>query len=1008
MPGISDTLELDIQPALSAVDQLGLAITSTMAAAAVSLQGDISSALADVLGNIEANITADVTADTSEAATALADLDAETVDVPVEADTVAAQADISALDAETVVAPVSADTSEAVAAIADLSSEPVEVAVEANTGDAKEQLSGLAESSKQGAEGLGALSVAGLGVESSALKATAGFAGFVGVLGEFAHEALNADATNRRFISVFENEAEQVDKIDIAGLNTDFDSLTLSIGANADSLKASITSFGAMQKAVGASVPEAGALAEQFGVLADYLSVSNPKLGTADEVAQRLTASLARGGRFAASTGLSFLTLADITARASEQTGKEANELTLADKAAAGLSLSMEKLGGKIAGGIASGIEAPTVKLRSFQEEVRRTAEEAGKPLIDPLIADLEKLLPALTSTATLIGTVGATFLDILNPALTVAGPIVEFVGSALDALPGPLQAVLVGVIALEVAARTFDLTGIGLALTALAIGVGVVQSILGDDSGAEKQQKAVDELSGSLFDAAANAEDAGKVIRDSLDDLVTKGEDVATVFGSIDIGKAFGDAGLTVEGFSSLVEQGREAVDRFLHTQADAGNITAEQAIGLQNLAQQHQLAASAALQDIEKSSQYNVAQQEAAKTARLSADETGNYVSALEAVQPQLDQLGASTSGAALTQEQLDKAIADTNDSLEKANEALDDAISKLEDFLGIPISAEEEVSRFQGGLDDLTEALKKNGLQLDATGANFDLTTDKGREVASTFGDLGKQAIDSSVAVLQQGGSVEDAANKFDLLTAAIAQQAIESGLSQEQVQALLATLGLTRDDFVAKVEAAGVPEAKQGVGELNKQLTDLDGRVVQTQVLTVFRSVDESGHAINLKSSGGPVFPGVEYTVGERRPELFIGASGASELIGVFGQERRRFEEPGFIVPKVAALPRALSRSEAPTAALAALSGLSALSGPSGAPPVVQVPSAVQVSAPAGAGSVSLDPDVVAALRALAEREFPAGKSFGDLIVQPPASPNPELWALSLLDALKRRA
>jgi hypothetical protein len=51
----------------------------------------------------------------------------------------------------------------------------------------------------------------------------------------------------------------------------------------------------------------------------------------------------------------------------------------------------------------------------------------------------------------------------------------------------------------------------------------------------------------------------------------------------------------------------------------------------------------------------------------------------------------------------------------------------------------------------------------------------------------------------------------------------------------------------------------------------------------------------------RKDGGPVWTGQRFLVGEVGPELYVGASGRTEMIGVGGQEHRTFPEAGWVVP-----------------------------------------------------------------------------------------------------------
>jgi hypothetical protein len=59
------------------------------------------------------------------------------------------------------------------------------------------------------------------------------------------------------------------------------------------------------------------------------------------------------------------------------------------------------------------------------------------------------------------------------------------------------------------------------------------------------------------------------------------------------------------------------------------------------------------------------------------------------------------------------------------------------------------------------------------------------------------------------------------------------------------------------------------------------------------------------------AGGPVWPGEKFNVGELQPEVFLGRSGKTRLLGAHGQEQTTFDEPGVVIPSVRLANRALA-------------------------------------------------------------------------------------------------
>lgn len=455
---LEETVVLDIADGLHQIDALEEALTNS----ALSFKVALADAL-DVLNAVQVqDVDASQITTSIDSAVAAADLalepevDASTVTTSIDDAVNAADTNI---EIEALTASITDDINESIAA-ADTTLE-----IDADVSQAEDAIGGLSDTLQPLTEGAGGASdalgglagatnlfaagartAAGDGAAASGAVAGLGGAaattvGVVGALGfatkTFTDEALAADAATRRFKATFGPLADDINQIDIGGLNESLSDLALRLGADDDQLRQAASSIGAVGISSGKTREEVAATAEQIIVLAANASALNPALGTADQIIGGLTNGLARGGRFLGQFGIA-LTSAEINARALADTGKEtAADLTVYEKAAAGAALASEQLGTSIAENINKGAESPTIKLRALKQSLLETFEGAGKDLIDPLVNSFEALEPVLEVLARLLGPILLAALTVLAGALKgldlALGFIAEGLGNVFD-----------------------------------------------------------------------------------------------------------------------------------------------------------------------------------------------------------------------------------------------------------------------------------------------------------------------------------------------------------------------------------------------------------------------------------------------------------------------------------------------------------------------------------------------------------------------------------------------
>jgi hypothetical protein len=488
--GLEDRLSLDISEALSAVSQLESAFVSAAKTAQESFEAAVTSIeLPDLTLDFEANV--DEVTPAIDEAIASADTDI-TLDPDAGQLTFAIDEAISSADSEV---EVTADITEAAAALDSLSDTTVAIEVDttgideaaASLGDVAAAGSAAGQGGQEAAAGIGqanaAAAIAG-GEFSRATGILEGFgargaaaAGVIGVLTiagkEFFDAGLASRSATERFNLSLGEFADNVNRIDVGGLNEDLQTLGVRLGSDDEALQNAAANIFELGRSSQIAEPQIADATENIIALAARAVALKPSLGDVGDAAQGLTTALARGGRFLANYNVSLST-AEINARAFANTGKTiASDLTVAEKSFAGAQLAVEKLGGSLSTDINEGADNIAFKFRAIRGEFEETLDTLGEPLLDPLLAAAEAAQPSLTALAAVFGEILASLAPLaddplsgLQPAMAGLVPLAQALGGALDVvagildiIPDPLKAAVVGFVALNAALRALAAT---------------------------------------------------------------------------------------------------------------------------------------------------------------------------------------------------------------------------------------------------------------------------------------------------------------------------------------------------------------------------------------------------------------------------------------------------------------------------------------------------------------------------------------------------------------------
>lgn len=256
---------------------------------------------------------------------------------------------------------------------------------------------------------------------------------------------------------------------------------------------------------------------------------------------------------------------------------------------------------------------------------------------------------------------------------------------------------------------------------------------------------------------------------------------------------------------------------------------------------------------------------------TARRLLDRMGPYKDSLEAL--------AGAQGKTLNEQQLlnlaqgegalaadlaaqsaqgqNEQLAELSGVASKANQEISELADQIRDFGSTQLSVEQTESDLQQSIDDATQALKDNGVALTAHGDAIDLNSEKGRANAAALREIATNGVAATAAIVENGGTAEDAAAKMQATRDAYIQAAQSFGLSADEAAKLADQLHLVPSNVTTLIEQQGadgvsdkahqvkgdierIPGAKET--KLRGDLTDAQAKLdsLKGQLATVPRS------------------------------------------------------------------------------------------------------------------------------------------------------------------------
>lgn len=325
-------------------------------------------------------------------------------------------------------------------------------------------------------------------------------------------------------------------------------------------------------------------------------------------------------------------------------------------------------------------------------------------------------------------------------------------------------------------------------------------------------------------------------------------------------------------EDYNLLVEAGAIDQNAYKETMTSAGRA------GLQ--AGNATVAQKEAIDRYNESVEWTILEQEeqndqlADYWSKVTAAATGTEV-ATESIE---DMAKASEEAAKVLQDELNQSLDDLNSlvngklgpEMEDFNETqadltqrMSDTQDEIDDLIAQGYSPmSDKVKDLQGDYDDLKDQYDKNADEHDEATKRimFDILTQQAAvdgltssevgfltNIATTWGLVDQETADATLRA-QEAMDYVNKTGDFEGAQKIVEGQATSWGLAKQE--ALL---------------------ARDAVGDYTQKLNALDGKVVNTEIITLFTETGERSHK---RASGGPVRADEAYLVGERGPEIFI--------------------------------------------------------------------------------------------------------------------------------------
>lgn len=202
-----------------------------------------------------------------------------------------------------------------------------------------------------------------------------------------------------------------------------------------------------------------------------------------------------------------------------------------------------------------------------------------------------------------------------------------------------------------------------------------------------------------------------------------------------------------------------------------------------------------------------------------------TGPAGDAAAEVQKQADAAAAATKA----NQTLKTALDPVWDAFSETAQAAEDLQKAIDAIFAPTRNMDEAAEGLAAAVDDVAASFKENGRTLD-------MNTDKGRANRKAVREQADEIIRFTTTMVANGASTRDAAKYANALTGQLSDQLVALGLTREEADGYIATLGLTPENIETAVDLANEETTKAKLGEMLDQLGDIDaGAAAEIQAL-----------------------------------------------------------------------------------------------------------------------------------------------------------------------------
>jgi hypothetical protein len=135
----------------------------------------------------------------------------------------------------------------------------------------------------------------------------------------------------------------------------------------------------------------------------------------------------------------------------------------------------------------------------------------------------------------------------------------------------------------------------------------------------------------------------------------------------------------------------------------------------------------------------------------------------------------------------------------------------------------------------VDNLTDTLKLNG-------NSFDATTEAGRSNREALSQLSDKAKDLAASMIEQSGDIEGARQKMLDYVEGLKTTLRQAGLTDDQIQQLLTTYGLTPDNIETVIKQLGAEQTTAKIEELRKKARETTDPIYWAKIDTLLNQGD----------------------------------------------------------------------------------------------------------------------------------------------------------------------